>query len=145
MVAEIVEHFSSIARLDVVTLFEQVIFCWVVGCRSTSLSSFALSRPNAGVCSLAPISELSVELATATDKDEFALEINGKRRGIRRSDFEAAMKFMDLKDRIIRITIDKIVNAKEQWGEIIEKSTLSEEQKRAFTDQISDRLKRLSK
>ncbi len=143
MIAELVEDFSSISRLDLVTFYEQLIFGWVIGCSSMSLSSFAFSRPNAGVCSLSAIYDLYPTLSNT--EEELSLEINGKRKNIRRSDFEASMKFMGLKDRIIRITIEKLLKAKEQWSEIIERSELSGELKRAYFSQISSRLKILER
>lgn len=145
MIAELVESFSSISRLDVVTLFEQVIFGWATGCSSMSLGSFALARPNAGVCSLAAAYDLVPTALYDGGEDEFSPEVNGKRRGVRRSDFEAAMRFMDLKDRIIRITIEKIVNSKDKWFKIIDASPLSLDDKQRYKTLISSRLERLMK
>ncbi|MFI3280273.1 MAG: hypothetical protein SNG49_04970 [Rikenellaceae bacterium] len=138
MIAELIEDFSSISRLDVVSYFEQLIFAWVTGCNSISPRSFGLTRPNAGVCSLAAISNFTPTLSDAGM--EFGVEVNGKRRNIRRSDFEAAMKFMGLKDRIIRITIEKMTKSKEKWGEIIDSSHLDEKSKQEYFAQISAKL-----
>ncbi|MFI3316807.1 MAG: HipA domain-containing protein [Rikenellaceae bacterium] len=143
MIAEIVEDFSSISKLDVVTFFEHVIFGWVAGCSSMGLGSFALSRPNAGVCSLAAAYDF-VPSALFKSSDEFALEINGKRKGITRGDFEAAMKFMGLKDRIIRITIEKMLKAESAWGDIIKNSPMCDELKERYISLISLRLKVLT-
>ncbi len=143
MIAELVEDFSSIAKLDLVTLFEQLIMGWVVGCNTMGLSSFALTRPNAGVCSLAPIMALEPQIDSAGD--ELAVEVNGKRKNLRRADFESAMRFMGLKDRIIRITIEKIINAREQWAQIAESSPLEEETKSRFWALVCARLARLNK
>ncbi len=141
MIADVVDDFSSISRLDLVNLFEQVIFGWVVGCDSLSLGSFAFSRPNAGVCSLAAAFDFVPQLGSS---GEFALTVNGKRKGIVRRDFEAAMRYMGLKDRIIRITIEKMINSKERWLEIIERAPLSEEQRSQFASIISCRIAALA-
>ncbi|MFI3332729.1 MAG: HipA domain-containing protein [Rikenellaceae bacterium] len=143
MIAELIEDFSSIARLDVVNLFEQAIFGWVVGCNGISLASFSLSRPNAGVCSLAPIYDFVPHLDGT--QEPFGLTINGKNRNIARRDFEAAMRHMGLKDRIIRITIEKITKAREQWAEIIDHSPLSEELKESFKRFVMRRIAILQK
>lgn len=141
MVAELVEDFSSISRLDLVTLFEHLIFGWIVGCNTMGVDSFALSRPNAGVCSLTPI----FRVVPAFEGDELALTLSGKRDNIRRSDFESAMRYMGLKDRIIRITIEKMIKAKEQWLNQIESSVLSDDDKRRFSELVCSRLQRLNK
>ncbi len=144
MIAEMVEDFSSISRLDVVNLYEQIIFGWIVGCNSMTLNSFGLSHPNAGVCSLAPIARMIPLLAVAGG-DELALDICGKRRNIHRSDFERSMRSMGLKDRIIRITIEKMISAKESWFELIDLAPLSEERKQQLKTQISARLEVLGR
>ncbi len=143
MIAELVEDFSSIARLDVVNLFEQILFGWTIGCDDMSLSSFALLRPNAGVCSLAPAFDLVPQLAQ--EQSQFGLSINGKRKNIRRKDFEAAMRHMGLKDRIIRITIEKMIKAKEQWFDVIDRAPLSDEQRSKFKQVVIYRISTLQK
>lgn len=145
MIAELVEDFSSISRLDVVSYFEQLIFAWVTGCYAVSPGSFALSHPNEGVSSLAPIFDFVPELIAKGSDKEFGLEVNGKRKNLRKADFESAMKFMDLKARIIRITIEKITKSREKWGEIIQSSFLSDELKKSYYAQISTRLSLLEK
>ncbi len=146
MMADLVEDFSAISRLDVVNLFEQVLFGWIMGCNTMSGSDFALLN-NPGGATLSPLFNARPSLIFAQEDptlDQFALSINGKRRGIKRNDFEVAMRYMGLKERIIRITIQKMISSKESWLSTIENSMLEEPQRKALSRLISLRLSALA-
>ncbi|MFR9547166.1 MAG: hypothetical protein SNJ29_16560 [Rikenellaceae bacterium] len=147
MIAELVEDFSTISRLDIVNFFEQLLFLWIMDCQAVSLRSFALYRPNDGLCTLSPLVGVSPAFAERGEvsASRFPITINNKSSKICRSDFESAMRYMGLKDRIIRITIEKMICSKERWLDIISTAPISIELKALFVEQITTRINILLK
>ncbi|MFI3318535.1 MAG: hypothetical protein SNH88_05045 [Rikenellaceae bacterium] len=136
-VTEVVEICSTIARLDLASLWEVVIFSWVVGCNEMDMNSIALHSPNRGVCSLAPIQRLSSSLGRG---DETALTINGKRKGITRRDILKAMISSGVKERTLNLIVKALEAAKPRWAELIAESQITPEQRVALKDLIDRRL-----
>ncbi len=142
-VAEVVEECSTIGRLDVINLWERVIFAWVIGDAEQGLLSFSLHEPHAGLFSLAPITRLSP--MTADDSKELALSVAAKRRGLRRADFvKAALESPSIKSRALNIIFTKFVGAIDKWRTIIEESELSAESKSRFVALVEGRVQMLS-
>lgn len=141
-VAEVVEECSTIGRLDVINLWERVIFAWVIGDAQQGMLSFSLHESHAGLFALAPISRLAPMSAVA--EREVALSVGGKRRGLRRADFvRGALESPSLKSRALNIIFSKFIAAVDKWREIIYASEMSAEAKQALLDLVEMRLEML--
>ncbi len=141
-VAEVVEECSTIGRLDVINLWERVIFAWVVGDAEQGMLSFSLHEAHAGLFALAPISRLSP--LSASHEVEIALSVNSKRRGLSRRDFvKGALESPSLKSRALNIIFNKFIGAVDKWREIIFDSELTEQTKREFFALVEARIEAL--
>ncbi|MFI3304897.1 MAG: HipA domain-containing protein [Rikenellaceae bacterium] len=141
-VAEVVEECSTIGRLDVINLWERVIFAWVIGDAQQGMLSFSLHESHAGLFALAPISRLAP--MSAEGERELALSVNAKRRGIRRADFvKGALESPSLKSRALNIIFSKFIGAIDKWREIINASQMSEQEKQRLLQLVEMRLKML--
>ncbi|MFI3304182.1 MAG: HipA domain-containing protein [Rikenellaceae bacterium] len=142
-VAEVIEECSTIGRLDVVNMWERVIFCWVIGDACLNMSSFSLHEPHATLFSMAPIASLSP--LTADRSVELALSVNGKRCGVRRADFvKGALDSPSIKSRALNIIFNKLCGALDKWRELIDASPISQERREQFVALVESRLKRLA-
>ena len=64
--------------------------------------------------------------------EELALTLNGKRRKIKRSDFEVAMNSCSLEKKIIDNLFSKFTKVAEKWLEFIDISFLPKEMKQQY-------------
>ena len=96
-IAKIIMQYSSVPKLDVINFWEQVVFSWLTGNADMHLKNFSLYSQRKGYYSLTPgYDMISTALLMPEDTEELALTLNGKRRKIKRSDFEVAMNSCSL-------------------------------------------------
>lgn len=99
-IAKIIMQYSSVPKLDIINFWEQVVFSWLTGNADMHLKNFSLYSQRKGYYSLTPgYDMLSTALLMPEDTEELALTLNGKRRKIKRSDFEVAMNGCSLEER----------------------------------------------
>ncbi len=139
-IAQIVEQYSMIAKLDILNFWEQLTFGWVVGCSQMGYDSFALHSPHKGLYALSPAFDLNVEFS----EDELQLTLNKKRREITHADFEVAMKSSGLRAKIINGIFSRFAEALPKWHEIVNNSTLPDEVKVQYNDLLTSRILRLT-
>ena len=96
-IAKALWAFSANPLLDVVGFFEQVLFCFLTGNADAHLKNFSLiDAPRIGQ-SLSPAYDMvATSLLMPKDKEELALTLNGKKRKLKRADFEAAFDTLQL-------------------------------------------------
>ena len=91
---------------------------------------------------LAPAYDLlSTALAMPEDDEELALTLNGKKKRIRRNDFEKAMLENGMKDNAIAKLFDRFSKSVPKWHG---QSFLPKELQKAYHDKIDIMARRLS-
>ncbi len=141
-ITEMIEECSSVNRIDLITLWEHVVFAWICGNSDFNLSQIALNEPYAGICSLAPLRfATSVALYDPSKVGAMALGVNGKRRGVGRADLEAAMRSTALKNRAINLIFKKFVASRDVWFELVDNSWLEPQQKADYKILLDRQLK----
>ncbi len=140
-VAKIIAEYATATRLDVVNFWEQVIFSWITGNADMHLKNFSLYSPQKGLYKLTPAYDMiSTALVTPEDSEELALNLNGKKRRIRRSDFEVAMRLSSIDERTIAKSIDKFIKIAPKWYDFIELSYLPPEMKGKYKEIIARKI-----
>lgn len=140
----LIEECSSVNRIDVNNLWEQVVFAWVCGDSDFNLTQIALYEPYVGICSLAPLRyATSHALLDGAKLGAMALEVNRKRVGVKRLDLEAAMRESGLKGRAINIIFKKFVAAKSRFMELVDESLLDADQKQSYKKLLETQIKTL--
>ncbi|MFI3289714.1 MAG: HipA domain-containing protein [Rikenellaceae bacterium] len=141
---EMIEEYSSVNRIDIISLWECVVFAWICGYSDFNLSQIALYEPYAGICSLAPLRfATSTALSDPSLLGAMALDVNGRRVGIGRVDLEAAMRSTALKNRAINLIFKKFVASRDIWLELVDNSFLDQEQKQDYKKILINQLKSL--
>ncbi|MFI3302816.1 MAG: hypothetical protein SNI18_06595 [Rikenellaceae bacterium] len=138
-VVEIVEECSMVSKLDVLTLWEQIAFGWVVGLQM-GYDDFALYAPHKGLYNLSPIYSFDVDM----DCEELPLTLNRKCKGLTRSDFESAMKRSGLRAKIINGVFSRFADALPKWHDTIDTSEFAEEFKTKYKEFLSARVRAVS-
>ena len=69
--------------------------------------------------------------------------LNGKKRKIKKDDFETSMQALGWEVKVINNIFAKFAKARAKWFEFIDQSFLPDEMKEAFKIMIPERLNRL--
>lgn len=132
-IAKLLMQYSSIPKLDVVNFWEQVVFSWLTGNADMHLKNFSLYSLRKGYYSLTPgYDMLSTALVMPEDTEELALTLNGKKRKMRRSDFEIAMNNCGLEKKIVDNLLSKFIKTTDKWFTFIDTSFLPEGMKEEY-------------
>lgn len=143
-IAKLIRQHSAAPLLDVVNFWEVVVFSWLTGNADMHLKNFSLYRP-ADNYMLAPAYDLlSTALAMPEDDEELALTLNGKKKRIRRDDFEKAMRENGMKDSAIAKLFDRFSKFVPKWHGLINESFLPKALQKAYHDKIDIMARRLS-
>ena len=143
-IAKIIMKYSSVPKLDVVNFWEQVVFSWIIGNADMHLKNFSLYSLRKGVYSLTPAYDMvSTALVMPEDTEELALTLNGKKRKIKRSDFEIAMNKSGLEEKIIEKLFAKFEKVAGKWFELIDVSFLPEDMKEGYKQIIVEKIEAL--
>ena len=140
-IAKVIQRYSSVPKLDLINYWEQVVFSWITGNADMHLKNFSLYSKANKQYNLTPAYDmLSTALVMPEDIEELALTLNGKKRKIRKLDFENSMQASGLEEKVIRNIFNKFLKVKDKWFDFIDISFLPEEMKIAYKDIITNRL-----
>lgn len=143
-IAKLIRKYSAAPLLDVVNFWEVVLFSWLTGNADMHLKNFSLFRPTKDYMLTPAYDLLSTALAMPEDEEELALTLNGKKKRIKREDFEKAMGDSGMDEKAIANLFNRFSKALPKWHELIGKSFLPEDLQQAYRDRIACMSKRLS-
>lgn len=123
-IAKLIKKYSSAPILDVVNFWEIVLFSWLTGNADMHLKNFSLYRPSQNYMLTPAYDLLSTSIVMPEDEEELALTLNGKKKKIKREDFEQAMQDSGMDDKAIVNLFKKFSKALPKWAEIITMSFL---------------------
>lgn len=143
-IAKLIQKHSSAPLLDVVNFWEVVIFSWLTGNADMHLKNFSLYKPMAN-CMLTPAYDLlSTSIVMPEDDEELALTLNGKKKKIKRGDFEKAMLDSGMDDKAVANLFAKFAKALPKWSELIKQSFLPEDKQEVLQSLIDRMAKRIN-
>ncbi len=135
-IAKLIGRFSDAPLLDIVKFWEIVIFSWLTGNADMHLKNFSIYNPST-IHTLAPAYDLlSTTIVMPEDDEELALTLRGKKKNIKRQDFEMAMLDSGVDKKSIANIFNKFRKALPQWFSFIDDSFLPAEQKTAYRELI---------
>jgi serine/threonine-protein kinase HipA len=143
-VGKAILKYSGTPGLDVVNFLELVLFSFITGNADMHLKNFSLlEQPGLGM-TLSPAYDLvNTALVNPTDEEEMALNINGKKKKLKKLDLVAAMNTLKVDEKQQQNIFSKMEKAVPKWLDLIDKSFLSEEFKEKYKSIIHERLNRL--
>ena len=141
-VGKTIRQYSTQPGLDTINFFELILFCYLTGNADMHLKNFSLWNPSLGEIQLAPAYDLvGTKLLLPQDLEESALSINGKKKNLRRKDFEAIALNMVIPAKAIGNTFTKFTQAKEKWMALLDKSFMPDALKKEYKDLVIVRSK----
>ncbi len=146
MIAKLIERYSSVAGLDLVNYWEQVVFSWIVGNADMHLKNFSLISEKAGKYVLTPTyDQVSTAIVMPEDTEELALPLNGFQKKLMVMDFVHAMEATGLSLQMAHRIINRFAAFQEKWFACINDSFISDNQKAQLKKLIIQRLETLGK
>lgn len=143
-VAKALLKYSASPGLDLVNFAEILLFSFLTGNADMHLKNFSLIYDSQNEPVLSPAYDLlSTFLVNPKDDEDLALTLNGKKKRLKRTDFESAFKNMKLDSKQQENIFIKMDNARKKWLEFIQLSFLSPEFKERYSELIHNRFERL--
>lgn len=140
---KIVEH-SAYPVLDLINYFEVLLFCYLTGNADMHLKNFSMYK-GTGEYSFTPAYDLlSTKLVIPEDNEELALTLNGKKRKLKRIDFDNLLKSFKVDEKVIENVYEKFSKVLPQWYDFIDLSFLPEQMKEEYKQLIQNRSARLN-
>lgn len=143
-IAKLIKQYSAAPLLDVVNLWEVVMFSWLTGNADMHLKNFSLFRPAENYMLTPAYDLLSTALAMPEDDEELALTLNGKKKQIKREDFEKAMRDSGMDEKAIANLFARFSKVILKWHELINASFLPTDLQDAYHDKIDTMARRIS-
>ncbi len=136
-------HYSSAPLLDVINFWEIVVFSWLTGNADMHLKNFSLYQPKIDYMLTPAYDLLSTAIVMPEDDEELALTLNGKKKKIKREDFEKAMRDSGMDEKSITNLFNKFAKALPKWDMLIRESFLPANQQTAYRELINRMAARL--
>lgn len=144
-IAKAIQKFSVTPGLDVVNFFEIVLYSFLTGNADMHLKNFSLITSLETGPILAPAYDLlATALVNPADDEDLALTLNGRKKKIKKSDFETAFNTLGLDTQQQKNIFNKMYKAAPKWEEMIDRSFLVEEWKEKYKVLIMERFQRIS-
>lgn len=131
-VAKLIQAYSARPLFDVVRFYETVLFSFLIGNNDMHLKNFSLYAPKKDEYKFTPAYDLiSSQLLLPSDDEDLALNLNGRKKKLKRLDFEEALREY-LTPKAIENLFKRIEEGTKKWPELIDNSFLPEGMKESF-------------
>lgn len=144
-VAKGILAYSKNPLKDVVHFYEQVIVSFLIGNNDMHLKNFSLIAKKSNAYELSPAYDMiAAQLLLPDDQEDLALNLNGKKRKLKRQDFNEAMLNAHIPEKAIENLWRRIENGMDEWSELIRNSFLTQEVKVRFKTMINKKANQLN-
>lgn len=143
-IAKVILAHSANPGFDVVNFYEQVLFCFLTGNNDMHLKNFSLLKDTSKKYNLCPAYDLvAAELVVEGDDEELALNLNGKKKKLKREDFILAMQRAGLDEKVIENIFKKFSKLLPKWKKFIPSSFLPQDLKEAYLEMLEVKSKQI--
>lgn len=133
-VSKIIKQYATNSGLDIIKYFRLVLFSFLTGNNDMHLKNFSLMHTDSGVLLSPAYDLLNVNLIYPKDKEDLALTLGGRKRKVKRSDFDQFAMSLGLSN-LVRDNIYKDFSKQmEKVRDFIASSFLTEEYKESYTE-----------
>lgn len=143
-IAKAIALYSSVPKLDVTNFFEVVLFSWITGNNDMHLKNFSLYEPVSGSFRLTPAYDLlCAAIFNPKDGEELALTLNGRKRKLKKEDFQKSATTMGIEMVTVNKLISKQVKLLPKMIACIEDSFLDDDLKTSYINLLNSRIELL--
>ncbi|MES2284087.1 MAG: HipA domain-containing protein [Bacteroidota bacterium] len=137
--------YSNNTLLDKLYFFELSVFSFLTGNNDMHLKNFSMISTGNAEWALSPAYDLlNVAIVNPVDKEELALTLEGKKKKLRRENFERLGKDLELNEKQIEGVFKRFIKNKPIAMEWINNSFLSDEFQGKYKELLEGRYSRLS-
>lgn len=143
-VGKIIKQYATNSGLDIIKYFRLVLFSFLTGNNDMHLKNFSLMHAEKGILLSPAYDLLNVNLIYPKDKEDLALNLGGRKRKVKRSDFDQFAMSLGLSD-LVRDNIYK--DFSKQLNKVIDfinRSFLIEEYKAEYILIFENKLSQIS-
>ena len=134
------KEISDVPGLDAQFFFERVLFFFIIGNGDAHLKNFSILYDKEGRIRLSPAYDILSSKLVIPNEEDLALSMNGKKNKIRKKDFDALAKNLNIRSDICYGNILKRVKSINNG---VENSRLNNFQKKRLLDIVKERISRL--
>lgn len=140
-VAGLVEEFCTFPSLELPKLFKLIVFSFVVGNEDLHLKNISIQTSLDGTVKLSPAYDLVNTTIIMPTQEELALELNDKKRNLKRIDFIEyyAVTQLGLSKKIAEKVVNDLLDLIPTFEEWVDKSFLNEEMKKKYKEVLNSR------
>ena len=143
-VGKAIHAYSNNTLLDKLFFFELSVFSFLTGNNDMHLKNFSMIESSSGWV-LAPAYDLlNVAIVLKEDTEELALTLDGRKKKLKKANFEKLAKGLQLTDKQIRGVFNRMINNRPTAIEWIDKSYLSDEMKTDYKEVIQNKYAQLT-
>jgi len=142
-VGKALENYSENTLLDKIFYFELAVFSFLTGNNDMHLKNFSMILSPSGWILSPGYDLLNVALVFPEDTEELALTLSGKKKKLKKVDFEQFGKSLNLTHKQIEGVFKRMLKNRSKAMDWIHQSFLSEEMKTAYKIIIENRYKQI--
>ncbi len=137
-------HHTANPGLEVISFYERVVFCFLIGNGDMHLKNWSLTEPQDKQNRLTPAYDLLCTNLYIPGEVESALTLQGKNNRLDRGDFEGLAKDLTIDEKAARIALTRLIGLKDRFLQMIEESDLQAERKAVLSSLLTQRFARLA-
>lgn len=142
-VGKIIKQYATNSGLDVINYFRLVLFSYLTGNNDMHLKNFSLLHTDKGIMFSPAYDLLNVNLIYPDDKEDLALTLNGRKRKLKRSDFDQFAINLGF-TKIVRDNVYKdFFKQSKQVHDWIERSFLTNDFKERYVNIFNEKMKHI--
>ncbi|RYY00929.1 MAG: type II toxin-antitoxin system HipA family toxin [Gammaproteobacteria bacterium] len=131
---------STQPGFDAIRLFELILFSFLTGNADMHLKNFSLLNTQQNVITLSPTYDLlCTKLAMPDDKEEMALTLNGRKRKLKKEDFNLFAKSLTLPSKTVENIYTRFSKKLSQANLLIQSSFLPDDMKQTYQSIMIER------
>lgn len=142
-VGKALNSYSANTMLDKILYFELALFSFLTGNNDMHLKNFSMIESSSGWILSPAYDLLNVAIVFPEDEEELALTLDGKKKKLKRAQFEQLGKGLDLTEKQIKGAFKRMVRNLSKANDWIDRSFLSDKMKNAYKEVLKLKYKQL--
>lgn len=142
-VGKIIKRYTTNSGLDVIKYFRLVLFSFLTGNNDMHLKNFSLLHSDRGILLSPAYDLLNVNLIFPEDKEELALTLAGRKKRLRRSNFDQLATTLDINEIVRNNIYKEFSQQKREVEEWINRSFLTEQYKENYYNIVKNKMKQI--
>jgi serine/threonine-protein kinase HipA len=141
---KLIKKYCTNSGLDMVNYFELLVFSFLAGNNDMHMKNFSVVHQQNAVL-LSPAYDLiNGSLINPKDKEDVALKFNGKKKNLKRRDFEILASVLKIPETTVKRILERYVKDTDKVFDLIDQSFMSDDYKTGYKNIWTERTKRLS-